>query len=120
MRATILVVLVLTVSGLGTAAAADLRTPADLRTRTPSDVRSPADGERAVPVLLAIGEVRLVARTANVVSPIRNPICDNVVVATVVHTPDGPAFRGGTPGKTLCSVSGGAVGARQLFEITVR
>jgi hypothetical protein len=108
MRATILAFLMLIVAvfGSGTALAAD--------------PTAPGEAGGAIPIVLSAGEALSIGRIANVISPARNPICDDVKVATVVDTPEGPAFKGISPGRTLCSVSGGAFGVRQLFEITVR
>ena len=76
------------------------------------------------PVDLKVGEIFVVARNVNIVGPVRYPICDDVKVVTVVDTPDGLAFKGVAPGKTLCSVAsgatmGGTTGARRVFSITV-
>ncbi len=77
------------------------------------------------PVRLKVGELFVVATSTDIVRPITNPICDDLKVVDVVDTPDGLAFKGVGPGKTLCSVASGvsmtagAMGARRVFEITV-
>ena len=72
----------------------------------------------AYPVALKVGEIFIISKSIGIVSPVRFPICDDLKVVDVVDTPDGLAFKGITPGKTLCSVSGG-VGPRRVFAITV-
>jgi hypothetical protein len=80
----------------------------------------PAQGDVPVSIVLGVGEARPVGSSAELMGPARSPICDDLKVVNVVSTPEGPAFKGVSPGKTLCSVAAGAVGPRQLFEITVR
>lgn len=72
----------------------------------------------AYPVDLKIGELFIISKSIEIVSPVRFPICDDLKVVDVVDTTDGMAFKGIAPGKTLCSVSGG-VGPRRVFAITV-
>lgn len=77
------------------------------------------------PVDLKVGEIFVVAKSVDIVQPVRSPICDDLKIVEVVDTPDGLAFKGIAPGKTLCSVASGASmsgigGARRVFEITVR
>ena len=77
------------------------------------------------PVDLKVGELFVVAKSVEIVIPVRFPICDDLKVVDVVDTPDGLAFKGVAPGMTHCSVVSGAtmagtVGPRRVFEITVR
>lgn len=72
----------------------------------------------AYPVDLKVGELFIISKSIEIVSPVRFPICDDLKVVDVVDTTDGMAFKGIAPGKTLCSVSGG-VGPRRVFAITV-
>jgi len=76
------------------------------------------------PVELKVGEIFIVSKSVEIVSPVRFPICDDLKVVNVVDTPDGLAFKGIAPGKTLCSVASGAtmsggMGPRRVFTITV-
>jgi hypothetical protein len=76
------------------------------------------------PVDLKVGELFVVAESVEIVMPVRFPICDDLKVVDVVDTPDGLAFKGIAPGKTLCSVVsgatiGGTLGPRRVFAITV-
>lgn len=76
------------------------------------------------PVDLKVGEIFIVSKSVEIVRPVRYPICDDLKVVNVVDTPDGLAFKGMAPGKTLCSVASGATmsggtGARRVFAITV-
>lgn len=76
------------------------------------------------PVDLKVGDIFIVSKSIEIVSPVRNPICDDLKVVNVVDTPDGLAFKGISPGKTLCSVASGAAmsgstGSRRVFVITV-
>jgi hypothetical protein len=76
------------------------------------------------PVDLKVGEIFVVSKSIEIVNPVKFPICDDLKVVDVVETPDGLAFKGIAPGKTLCSVSGGAtmsggLGPRRVFAITV-
>ena len=78
----------------------------------------------AYPVELKVGEIFIVSKSIEIVSPVRFPICDDLKVVNVVDTPDGLAFKGIAPGKTLCSVASGAtmsggMGPRRVFSITV-
>jgi len=73
---------------------------------------------------LKVGDIFIVSKSIEIVSPVRNPICDDLKVVDVVDTPDGLAFKGIAPGKTLCSVASGAAmsgstGSRRVFVITV-
>src|SRR3989304_10281285 len=70
------------------------------------------------PVELKVGEVIIVSKSFDIVPPVITPICDDLKVVDVVDTPNGPAFKGITPGKTLCSVRAGAGGHRRVFSIT--
>jgi hypothetical protein len=72
----------------------------------------------AYPVDLMVGEIFIISKSIEIVIPVRFPICDDLKVVDVVDTPDGLAFKGIAPGKTLCSVSSG-VGPRRVFAITV-
>ena len=71
------------------------------------------------PVELKVGEIFIISKSVEIVSPVRFPICDDIKVVDVVDTPDGLAFKGIAPGKTLCSVASGVSGARRVFAITV-
>lgn len=76
------------------------------------------------PVDLKIGEPFIISKSIEIVNPVRFPICDDLKVVDVIDTPDGLAFKGIGPGKTLCSVASGAtmaggVGPRRVFAITV-
>ena len=78
----------------------------------------------AYPVDLKVGELFIISKSVEIVSPVRFPICDDLKVVDVVDTPDGLAFKGIGPGKTLCSVASGAtmsgvVGPRRVFAVTV-
>jgi hypothetical protein len=77
----------------------------------------------AYPVDLKVGEIFVISKNVEIVSPVRAPICDDLKVVDVVGTPDGLAFKGIAPGKTLCSVASGATrstyGPRRVFSITV-
>lgn len=74
-----------------------------------------------IPVELTVGEIYIVTESIDIPGPLSAPICDDVAVVNVVDTPDGPAFKGITPGKTLCSVAAGPGGRgfRRVFSITV-
>ena len=77
----------------------------------------------AYPVELKVGEIFVVNKAVGIISPARSPICDDLKIVNVVDTPDGLAFKGISPGKTLCSVAsgttmGGGIG-RRVFSITV-
>ena len=77
------------------------------------------------PVTLNVGETFNVCQSGQVICPPRTPICDDLKIVDVVDTPDGMAFKGISPGTTLCSVAGGTgatlgYGFRRLFQITVR
>ncbi len=76
------------------------------------------------PVELKVGELFVVGKSIEIVQPVRFPICDDIKIVNVVDTPDGLAFKGISPGKTLCSVAGGSsmtggTGPRRVFAITV-
>ena len=78
---------------------------------------------RPYPVDLKVGELFVVRKNVEMVKPVTSPICDDLKVVDVVDTPDGLAFKGIAPGKTLCSVASGAIretlGPRRVFAITV-
>lgn len=79
----------------------------------------------AYPVELRVGEIFIVSKSIEIVIPVGSPICDDLNVVNVVDTPDGLAFKGIAPGKTLCSVASGSgraggFGPRRVFSITVR
>src|SRR3970282_525331 len=59
------------------------------------------------PVELKVGEVMIISKSFDIVTPVITPLCDDLKVVDVVDTPDGPAFKGIAPGKTLCSVRAG-------------
>ena len=73
------------------------------------------------PVELKVGEIFIISKSIDIVRPVSAPICDDIKVVNVVDTPDGLAFKGIAPGKTLCSVAAGAGfgGIRRVFAITV-
>lgn len=76
------------------------------------------------PVDLTVGEIFIVSKSVEIVGPVRSPICDDLKIVAVVDTPDGLAFKGIAPGRTLCSVASGAamsgaMGSRRVFAITV-
>jgi hypothetical protein len=73
------------------------------------------------PVDLKVGGIFIISKSIEIVSPVSAPICDDLKVVNVVDTPDGLAFKGIAPGKTICSVSAGAGagGIRRVFTITV-
>ena len=71
------------------------------------------------PVSLKVGEIFVVAKNVAIAGPVRSPICDDLKIVDVVDTPDGLAFKGISPGKTLCSVAAGVEGPRRVFSITV-
>ncbi len=80
---------------------------------------APTQYPGAHPVELKVGEVITISKSFDIVTPVITPICDDLKVVDVVDTPDGPAFKGIAPGKTLCSVRAGAGGLRRVFSITV-
>lgn len=71
------------------------------------------------PVNLKVGEIFVVVKNVAIVGPVRSPICDDLKIVDVVETPGGLAFKGISPGKTLCSVAAGVEGPRRVFSITV-
>jgi len=85
---------------------------------------SPPQFPGPYPVELKVGEIFIVSKSIEIVRPVRFPICDDIKVVNVVDTPDGLAFKGIAPGKTLCSVASGATmsggfGPRRVFAIKV-
>jgi len=50
------------------------------------------------PVELKVGEVIIISKSFDIVTPVITPICDDLKVVDVVDTPDGPAFKGIAPG----------------------
>lgn len=71
------------------------------------------------PVGLPAGETFLVCKSGQLVCPAISPICDDVMVALPVDTPDGLGFQGIGRGTTLCSAATTS-GQRRVFRITVR
>ncbi len=71
------------------------------------------------PVELQVGEVFPICKTGEVICPVSVPLCDNVKVVDFVDTPDGLAFKGISPGETLCSVMS-VNKFRRVFRVTVR
>jgi len=71
------------------------------------------------PIELKVGEIFIISKSTDIVTPVITPICDDLKIVDVVDTPDGVAFKGISPGKTLCSVRAGAGGHRRVFSITV-
>jgi hypothetical protein len=74
-----------------------------------------------IPVELKVGEIFIISKSIEIPGPLSAPICDDIKLVNVVDTPDGPAFMGIAPGKTLCSVAAGpgGQGFRRVFTITV-
>ncbi len=71
-------------------------------------------------VVLKVGEIFILSKNVDIIRPITSPICDDLRIVNVVETPDGLAFKGISPGKTLCSVSTSSViYKRRVFSITV-
>jgi len=81
---------------------------------------APTQYPGAYPVELKVGEIFIISKSIDIVSPVITPICDDLKIVDVVDTPDGPAFKGIAPGKTLCSVRAGAGGHRRVFAISVQ
>ncbi|MFA6148946.1 MAG: hypothetical protein WC899_12130 [bacterium] len=75
----------------------------------------------AYSVELKVGEIFIISKSNEIIGPLSAPICDDLRIVSVVDTPDGPAFNGIAPGKTLCSMSSaaGGLGKRRVFSITV-
>jgi len=71
------------------------------------------------PVELQVGEIFHVCIPGLVQCPAREPRCDDIKVVIVVDTPDGLAFKGISPGTTLCSVESVNT-LRRVFSVTVR
>ncbi|HTT70238.1 MAG TPA: hypothetical protein VMG32_03365 [Anaeromyxobacteraceae bacterium] len=79
--------------------------------------------QKSVPVevMVSVGQTYPFCGTGEITCPVAAAICDDVKVAVVVETPDGPAWKGVGPGVTLCganAVSG--QGMRRVFRVTVR
>ncbi len=71
------------------------------------------------PVVLNVGEIFHVCIAGLLICPARDPICDDVKVVNFVDTTDGLAFKGISPGTTLCSVES-LNRLRRIFRVTVR
>lgn len=70
-------------------------------------------------VTISVGEVFSICESGKVVCPVRNPICDDPGVISLVDTSRGLGFKGKSEGSTICSVVP-ASGPRYIFRITVR
>jgi hypothetical protein len=68
---------------------------------------------------LQVGGVFQICKSGELICPPKATMCDDIKVVDVVDTPDGLAFKGISPGGTLCS-AGSVNGLRRVFRITVR
>jgi len=74
---------------------------------------------KSYPVELQVGEIFHVCIPGLIICPAREPICDDLKVVDVIDTPDGLAFKGISPGTTLCSVAS-LNGIRVVFRVIVQ
>ena len=70
-------------------------------------------------IVLHVGEIFNACIPGVIICPVTLPLCDDLKVVDVVETPEGLAFKGISPGTTLCSLRS-ENGLRRVFRVTVR
>lgn len=76
--------------------------------------------DKPYPLQVEVGKAVPICPTRTIQCPAGAPMCDDPKVAVPTSTPEGLAFEGVGPGRTLCSAGSAAgYGPRRVYEVTV-